>query len=222
MKLYSFHRSSAAYRVRIALNLKGVDYELVPVHLQRDGGEHRKPAYRKVNPQGRVPALQLDDGRVLHQSMAIMEYLESTIPRPALLPADPVAQARVRAVAQMIVADIHPLDNASVLKYLNQRLGQDEAAVKMWYAHWIVEGFAAIEALIEGPHFCFDGTPTLADVCLVPQARNAIVNAVDMTPFPKIAAIYAHCAALPAFVRAHPDNQPDAEPSVGQTLPGVR
>jgi len=222
MKLYSFHRSSAAYRVRIALNLKGVGYELVPVHLQRDGGEHRKPAYRRVNPQGRVPALELDDGRVLHQSMAIMEYLESTIPWPALLPADPVAQARVRAVAQMIVADIHPLDNASVLKYLNQRLGQDEAAVKTWYAHWIVEGFTAIEALIEGPDFCFGGAPTLADVCLIPQARNAIVNAVDMTPFPRIAAIYAHCAALPAFVRAHPDNQPDTEVSAGQGLPGVR
>ena len=199
MKLYSFHRSSAAYRVRIALNLKGVGYELVPVHLQRDGGEHRKPAYRRVNPQGRVPALELDDGRVLHQSMAIMEYLESTIPWPALLPADPVAQARVRAVAQMIVADIHPLDNASVLKYLNQRLGQDEAAVKTWYAHWIVEGFTAIEALIEGPDFCFGGAPTLADVCLIPQARNAIVNAVDMTPFPRIAAIYAYHDAITAL-----------------------
>ena len=222
MKLYSFHRSSASYRVRIALNLKGVDYELVPVHLQRDGGEHRKAAYRAVNPQARVPALQLDDGRVLHQSMAIMEYLEATVPHPALLPGDPVAQARVRAVAQMVVADIHPLDNASVLKYLNQRLGQDEATVKTWYAHWIIEGFNAIEALVEGPKFCFGGVPTLADVCLMPQARNAIVNAVDMTPYPKIAAIYGHCETHPAFVRAHPDNQPDAEPSEGQTLPGVR
>jgi len=222
MKLYSFHRSSAAYRVRIALNLKGVDYGLVPVHLQRDGGEHRKPAYRQVNPQGRVPALELDDGRVLHQSMAIMEYLESAIPSPPLLTGDPVAQARVRAVAQMIVADIHPLDNASVLRYLNQRLGQDAATVKTWYAHWIVEGFTAIEELVEGPQHCFGGVPTLADICLVPQVRNAIVNDIDMTPFPKLAVIYHHCNSLPAFVKAHPDNQPDAEPLEGQTLPGVR
>jgi maleylacetoacetate isomerase len=125
-------------------------------------------------------------------------------------------------VAQMIVADIHPLDNASVLKYLSQRLGQAETAVKTWYAHWIIEGFTGIEALVEGPEYCFGGVPSLADVCLVPQARNAIVNAVDMTPFPKIKAIYEHCARLPAFVRAHPDNQPDAEPPAGQTLPGVR
>jgi maleylacetoacetate isomerase len=222
MKLYSFHRSSASYRVRIALNLKGIDHELVPVHLQRGGGEHRQAAYRAVNPQGRVPALQLDDGRVLHQSMAIMEYLEATIPQPALLPGDPVQQARIRAVAQMVVADIHPLDNTSVLKYLNQRLGQDAATVQEWYVHWIVEGFTAIEALVEGPHFCFGGVPTLADVCLMPQARNAIVNKVDMTPYPKIAAIYEHCAKHPAFVRAHPDNQPDADPSMREGLPGVR
>ena len=210
MKLYSYFRSSAAYRVRIALNLKGIDYELVAVNLRGGDGEQHGAAYRAINPQGRVPALRIGDGRLLYQSMAIMEYLERTIPEPPLLPGDAVAQARVRAVAQMIVADIHPLDNSSVLQYLRRRMGQPEDAIKAWYAHWIVEGFKAIEALVEGPHYCFGATPTLADICLVPQARNAIVNAVDMTPFPKIASILEHCSALPAFVKAHPDNQPDA------------
>jgi maleylpyruvate isomerase len=222
MKLYSFHRSSASYRVRIALNLKGIEYKLVPVNLMREGGEHRQATYRKVNPQARVPALELGDGRVLHQSMAIMEYLEAAHPQPPLLPGDAVEQARIRAVAQMVVADIHPLDNTSVLRYLNQKLGQSAATVQEWYVHWIVEGFTAIEALVEGPRFCFGGVPTLADVCLMPQARNAIVNKVDMAPYPKISAIYQHCARHPAFVRAHPDNQPDADPSLREGLPGVR
>lgn len=210
MKLYSFYRSSTAYRVRIALNLKGIDYELVPVHLQRDGGEQKKPAYRAVNPQGRVPSLQLDDGRVIGQSMAIMEFIDETIPTPRLLPADPVERARVRAVAQMIVADIHPLDNASVLNYLRGPLGHEEPVVQTWYRHWIMEGFNGIEALVEGPDYCFGGVPTLADVCLMPQARNAILNDVGMAAYPRIKAIHDHCAALPAFVSAHPDNQPDA------------
>jgi maleylacetoacetate isomerase len=212
MKLYSFFRSSAAYRVRIALNLKGVQHDLAAVNLlRRGGGEQNDPSYRAVNPQGRVPALELDDGRMLYQSMSIMEYLDEVFPdSPRLLPTDPFERARVRAIAQMIVADIHPLDNSSVLVYLKNRLGQNEAAVKTWYGHWIVEGFTAIEALVEGPEYCFGTTPTLADVCLVPQARNAIVNDVDLIRFPKIASIYANCAGLPAFVAAHPDNQPDA------------
>lgn len=212
--LYSYFRSSAAYRVRIALNLKGIDYDTVPVHLVRDGGEQLKPAYRALNVNGLVPTYV--DGDVnIHQSLAIIEYLEETHPTPALLPADPAARAQVRALALDIAADIHPIDNLRVLRYLKHDLGVSEEQKNAWYVHWIVEGFKALEARLAArpPHggFMFGDTPTLADCCLVPQVYNANRFKVDMTPFPRIAAVNAHCLTLDAFRRATPEAQPDAE-----------
>lgn len=212
--LYSYFRSSAAYRVRIALNLKGLDYEIVPVHLVRDGGEQLKPAYRALNVNGLVPTFV--DGDVnIHQSLAIIEYLEDVHPTPALLPADPVARAQVRALALDIAADIHPIDNLRVLRYLKQDLGVSEEQKNAWYVHWVVEGFTALEARLAAQRspgkFVFGDTPTLADCCLVPQVYNANRFKVDMAPFPRIAAIDAHCQTLDAFRRAAPEAQPDAE-----------
>ncbi|VVD80901.1 maleylacetoacetate isomerase [Pandoraea morbifera] len=212
--LYSYFRSSAAYRVRIALNLKGLDYEIVPVHLVRDGGEQLKPAYRALNVNGLVPTFV--DGDVnIHQSLAIIEYLEDVHPTPALLPADPVARAQVRALALDIAADIHPIDNLRVLRYLKQDLGVSEEQKNAWYVHWVVEGFTALEARLAAQpspgKFVFGDTPTLADCCLVPQVYNANRFKVDMAPFPRIAAIDAHCQTLDAFRRAAPEAQPDAE-----------
>ncbi|AHN75405.1 maleylacetoacetate isomerase [Pandoraea pnomenusa] len=212
--LYSYFRSSAAYRVRIALNLKGLDYEIVPVHLVRDGGEQLKPAYRALNVNGLVPTFV--DGEVnIHQSLAIIEYLEDVHPTPALLPADPVARAQVRALALDIAADIHPIDNLRVLRYLKHDLGVSEEQKNAWYVHWVVEGFTALEARLAAQRspgkFVFGDTPTLADCCLVPQVYNANRFKVDMTSFPRIAAIDAHCQTLDAFRRAAPEAQPDAE-----------
>ncbi|WP_287496213.1 maleylacetoacetate isomerase [Pandoraea sp. CB10b_02] len=212
--LYSYFRSSAAYRVRIALNLKGIDYDTVPVHLVRDGGEQLKPAYRALNVNGLVPTYV--DGDVnIHQSLAIIEYLEETHPTPALLPADPAARAHVRALALDIAADIHPIDNLRVLRYLKHDLGVSEEQKNAWYVHWIVEGFKALEARLAARSsqggFMFGDTPTLADCCLVPQVYNANRFKVDMTPFPRIAAVNAHCLTLDAFRRATPEAQPDAE-----------
>ena len=150
MKLYDYFRSSAAYRVRIALNLKGLAYERHEVHLVRDGGEHLKADYRAINPQARVPALELDDGTILTQSPAILEWIEETHPEPPLLPADPILRARVRAVAAIVACDIHPVNNLAVLKYLRGQLGHDQETVNAWYRHWIEEGFRAIETLVEG------------------------------------------------------------------------
>ncbi|VVD71041.1 maleylacetoacetate isomerase [Pandoraea cepalis] len=212
--LYSYFRSSAAYRVRIALNLKGLDYETVPVHLVREGGEQRKPAYLALNVNGLVPTF-VDEGVNLHQSLAIIEYLEEVHPTPALLPANPVARAQVRALALDIAADIHPIDNLRVLRYLKRDLGVTDAQKDAWYVHWVVEGFAALEARLaaQSPQgrFTFGDTPTLADCCLVPQVYNANRFKVDMTPFPRIAAVNAHCLTLDAFQRAAPEAQPDAE-----------
>lgn len=212
--LYSYFRSSAAYRVRIALNLKGIDYETMPVHLVRDGGEQLKPAYRALNVNGLVPTYV--DGDVnIHQSLAIIEYLEETHPTPALLPADPAARAQVRALALDIAADIHPIDNLRVLRYLKHDLSVTEEQKNAWYVHWIVEGFKALEARLAARssqgRFVFGDTPTLADCCLVPQVYNASRFKVDLAPFPRIAAINAHCATLDAFRRAAPEAQPDAE-----------
>jgi maleylacetoacetate isomerase len=211
MKLYSYFRSSAAYRVRIALNLKGLAYETVPVHLIKDGGHNRRPEFRAVNPQMRVPALIAPDGEVLIQSLAIIEYLEETHPDPPLLPKNPVARAKVRALAQLIACDIHPLNNVGPLRYLKNQMGQEQSAIDAWYHHWVVEGFAALEELIEpGPYACGKEV-TLADVCLVPQVNNARRLKVPLERFPKIVAVDAACLALPAFDRARPENQPDAE-----------
>jgi maleylacetoacetate isomerase len=204
VQLCDFFVSSAAYRVRIALNLKGLAYSSREVHLLRGGGEQFKPEYRAINPQGRVPALILD-GTVLIQSPAILEWLEETHPDPPLLPPEPLARARVRAVAALVACDIHPLNNLSVLNYLRGPLGQEQAAVDAWYHHWILQGFPAIEALIEGNPFCFGDRPTLADVVLVPQVVNARRMQVPLEAFPKILAVDAACAKIDAFQRARPE-----------------
>lgn len=214
MKLYTYFRSSAAYRVRIALNLKGLAYEAVPVHLLRNGGEQLSDGYRAVNPGALVPAVE-DHGAVLHQSLAIIEYLEEQYPGVALLPGDPLGRARVRALAMTIACDTHPLTNLRVLKYLTGTLGQSEEAKMAWYRHWLGKGMAALEShlLRDGltGRFSHGDTPTIADCCLVPQVFNALRFDVDMAPYPTIAGIHANCVALPAFQQAHPAQQPDSE-----------
>ena len=214
MKLYTYFRSSAAYRVRIALNLKGLDYEAVPVHLLRNGGEQLAEAYRAVNPSALLPALD-DDGALLSQSLAIIEYLDETRPQQPLLPADALGRARVRALAQTVACDIHPLANLRVLKYLKGPLGLSEEVKLQWVVHWVSEGMAMLEAhLTRDPHtgrFCHGDTPGLADCCLVPQVFNAQRFDIDMAAYPTVMRIHANCAALPAFVQAHPAQQPDAE-----------
>ena len=210
LKLYSYFRSSAAYRGRIALNLKGLSYEIIPVHLTRGGGEQRRPEYRDINPQKRVPALAVS-GEVLTQSLAIIEYLDETQREPPLLPADPLVRAKVRGVAQAIACDIHPLNNLIVLQYLKRTLGQEQATIDEWYAHWIVEGFEAVEAMIRPGPYAFGAQVTLADVCIVPQVANARRYKVPLERFPRIAGVDAACQKLAAFERARPDNQPDAE-----------
>jgi maleylacetoacetate isomerase len=214
MKLHTYFRSSAAYRVRIALNLKGIDYEAVPVHLIRDGGQHHAPAYLNINPSGMVPTLQ-DERGTLTQSMAILEYLEETHPAVPLLPVDPLGRARVRELAQIVSCDIHPLNNLRVMRYLVDELGISDDAKTTWLKHWIVEGFASVEShLARHPgtgKFCHGDTPTIADCFLIPQAFNAIRFDIDLAPYENIARIYGNCIELPAFVKAHPAQQPDAE-----------
>lgn len=214
LQLYSYWRSSAAYRVRIALHYKGLAFETVPTHLLRDGGEQRKADYLAVNPQGLVPALA-DDGQVIPQSLAICEYLEEVFPRPALLPADPRSRAAVRAMALAVACDIHPLNNLSVLMYLRGELRQGDAAVTRWTSHWIDRGFTALEQLIarnsaDGLH-CFGASVTLADVFLVPQVANSRRVQLDLAPYPTLARVAQHLESLPAFLAARPESQPDAE-----------
>ena len=211
MKLYTYFRSSAAYRVRIALNLKGLSSEMIPIHLLKQGGLNKTPEYRAVNPQMRVPALQLDSGDVLIQSLAIIEYLDEVHPKPPLLPRDPLERAKVRALAQLIACDIHPLNNTSPLRYLKHELGQDQAKIDAWYHHWILEGFEPLEAMLHPVPYAFGSEVTLADICLVPQVANARRLKVPLDRFPKIVAVDAACAKLAAFERARPENQPDAE-----------
>jgi maleylacetoacetate isomerase len=213
MKLYGFFRSSAAFRVRIALHLKGLSYESVAIHLRRS--EQTKPEYRHVNPQALVPALDLD-GHILIQSLAIIEYLEETYPDPPLLPSAPADRARVRALADIVACDIHPINNLRVLRYLAHTFGRDENDVGVWYNHWIDAGFEALEALLaRDPRtgvFCHGDKPGLADIALVPQVVNAGRYRLDMSPYPTIDRIAAACMKLPAFAAAHPDSQPDREP----------
>jgi maleylpyruvate isomerase len=211
VQLYSFFRSSAAYRVRIALGLKGLSYDTVGIHLSKDGGHNRKPDYQAINPQMRVPALKLDSGEILIQSLAIIEYLDEIHPQPPLLPRDPIARAKVRGISQAIACDIHPLNNTSPVRYLKDTLGQEQAALDTWYHHWILEGFAAIENLIGSGPYAFGKDVSLADVCIVPQVANARRFKVPLDRFPKIVAIDAACAKLPAFEAARPEKQPDAE-----------
>ena len=211
MKLYSFFRSSAAYRVRIALNLKGLPYEMVPIHLSKDGGQQRKPDYVAINPQMRVPALVLSSGDVLLQSLAIIEYLDDIHPEPPLLPPDALARAKVRAIAQMVACDIHPLNNLIALQYLKNTLKHAQPEIDAWYHHWVIEGFKAIEAMISPAPYACGAHVSLADLCLVPQVFNARRFKVPLDAFPKIVAADAACLKLAAFDKARPENQPDAE-----------
>lgn len=214
LKLYTYWRSSAAFRVRIALNVKGLDYESVPRHLLRDGGEQRQPDYLSLNPQGLVPGLE-HDGVFLAQSLAICEYLEEIRPEPRLLPGGPRDRAIVRGMALAVACDIHPLNNLRVLQYLRSEFRQDEEAVNRWIRHWIGRGFEALEGWIgrhssDGRH-CYGAGVTLADVFLVPQVFNARRFDLDLAPFPRLAAVSAHLEELPAFAAARPEVQPDAE-----------
>ncbi|WP_445156485.1 maleylacetoacetate isomerase [Halomonas sp. E14] len=210
--LYGYFRSSAAYRVRIALNLKGLAYEQVAVNLVK--GEQRAEENLARNPQGLVPVLETDDGTRLTQSLAICEYLEERHPEPALLPADPASRARVRSLAQLVACEIHPLNNLKVLKYLVHELKLDEAAKLAWYRHWIAEGFTALEARLAGEAatgaFCHGDSPSLADVCLVPQVFNAERFECDLSAYPTIRRIAERCRAMEAFAKAAPGEQPDA------------
>ncbi len=212
MKLYGYFRSSASYRVRIAMALKGLDYDLQPVHLRR--GEQRAQGFLERNPQGLVPALE-DGGAWLTQSLAIMEYLEEQVPEPALLPAGAVDRAWVRALAQVVACDIHPINNLRILQYLERDLGLDDDARGAWARRWIADGFGAMEAMLKndsrtGAH-CFGDHPTLADVCLAPQVFNSQRFAVDLGRFPTLARIHENCMRLPAFRDQAPERQPDAE-----------
>lgn len=211
MKLYSYFRSSAAYRVRIALNLKGISYDMSAIHLTRDGGRQHTPEYRAVNPQARVPALELSNGEILTQSLAIIEYLDEIHPEPPFLPDDAVARAKTRAIAQLIACDIHPLNNLIALQYLKRQLKHEQAEIDTWYHHWILEGFSALESMLgSGPYSCGNKV-TLADICLVPQVANARRLKVPLEKFPKIVAADAACLKLQAFEKARPEQQPDAE-----------
>lgn len=209
MKLYSYFRSSASYRVRIALALKGLSFDTIPIHLAK--GKHNDPAFTRVNRQARLPALELDSGDVLTQSLAIIDYLDETHPRPPLLPGDPIGRAQVRAVAQVIASDIHPLGNLGPRNYLLKTLGLEPDTVDAWTRHWIEDGFRAVEEWIAPGPFCFGANPTLADICLIPQVFNARRYKVDLSPFPKIAAVDEAARADPAFAAAAPEAQPDAE-----------
>jgi maleylpyruvate isomerase len=197
--------------VRIALNLKGIGYEAVPIHLTKDGGRQHSPEFRSVNQHGRVPALALDSGVVLTQSLAIIDYLDETHPKPPLLPADPVARAKVRAFAQIIACDIHPLNNLVALQYLRRALKHEQAEIDTWYHHWVLQGFEALEATIGSGPYAFGSEVTVADICLVPQVFNARRLKVPLEKFPKIVAVEAACLKLEAFDQARPENQPDAE-----------
>ena len=214
MKLYSYFRSSAAFRVRIALNLKKLDYDILPIHLRRN--DQGKPNYRSLNPQGLVPALD-DGGRIFIQSLAIIEYLDELYPQPSLLPQAAADRARVRALADIVACDIHPINNLRVLRYLIHQLGQDETAIAKWYNYWIVAGFEALEPLLASDtrtgRFSHGDSPGIADIALVPQVVNAERYQLDLAPFPTVARIYDNCMRLEAFEAAHPRNQPDYEPT---------
>jgi len=214
IKLYDYWRSSASYRVRIALNLKGLVYEQHPIHLVRDGGEQHTPEYRAVNPQEFVPVL-VDGRRVIRQSLAIIEYLDETYDgEMKLLPTTARDRARVRALAQMVACDIHPLNNRRVMLFLENELGATSEQRGLWMRHWIEDGFRSFETLVDGHpstgRFCEGDAPTVADICLVPQVYNAHRFGVDMSAFPTIERVVAACLELPAFDAARPENQPDA------------
>lgn len=207
LKLYTYWRSTAAYRVRIALNLKGLEYDPIPVHLVKDGGEQHKSEYKAINPQGLVPALITENGDVINQSMAIMEYLEQVYPESAILPSDPLRLAQTRAMAQMIVSDIHPLNNLRVLQKLKQNLEQEQ--VDDWYAHWIHQGFSALERMLQDSPYPFmnESFPCISDICLVAQIYNANRFKVPLVNYPKLLEINDRCMELSAFKNAAPEAQ---------------
>jgi maleylpyruvate isomerase len=209
MKLYGYWRSSSSYRVRIALHHKGIPFDYVPIHLLRDGGEQFGPEHRARSPMAKVPALELPDGRVLTESLAILEYLEETHPERPLLPGDPYLRARARMLAELVNSGIQPLQNLSVLRHVKDALGGDD---KAWLAHWVGGGLAALERAVTetAGAFCVGDAPSLADVCLVPELHFARRNGLDLTALPALVRIDAACQPLPAFVAAHPDVQPDA------------
>jgi len=211
VKLYTYFRSSAAYRVRIALNLKGLSYDMVPVHLTRDGGQQHKLEFQKINPQRRVPALELSSGDVLTQSLAIIEYLDEIEPEPPFLPADALERAHVRALAQIVACDIHPLNNLITLQYLKRVLKHEQAEIDAWYHHWVIEGFTALERMLGPGPYAHGAHVSLADICLIPQVFNARRLKVPLDAFPKIVAVEQACLKLPAFDKTRPENQPDAE-----------
>jgi maleylacetoacetate isomerase len=210
MQLYSFFNSSTSYRVRIALALKGLDYDYKGINIRV--GEQKNDDYRALNPSQGVPLLVEDDGTALSQSMAIIDYLDETHPEPRLLPAEPRARARVLELANAIACDMHPVNNLRILGYLKNRLEVSEEQKNDWYRHWIAEGFGAVEALLEryghGP-YCFGEAPTLADCCLVPQVANAERMGCDLSPYPRVMAVYQHCQRQLAFQQAAPSRQPD-------------
>jgi maleylpyruvate isomerase len=212
MRLHGYFRSGTSHRVRIALNLKGLAYEQVPIHLVK--GEQRQEPYRRLNPQGLVPLLEDGEARV-SQSLAIIEYLERKQPDPPLLPADAVGQARVRSLALICACEMHPLNNLRVLQHLKRTLGLDQAQRDAWCRHWMEEGFAALEQRLAGEaetgRFCHGDRPTMADACLIPQVVSAARWGTDMTPYPTVRTIHAACMELEPFIRAMPANQPDAE-----------
>ena len=211
MKLYTYFRSSAAFRARIALNLKGLKYEPVFVHLAK--GEHRGGAYPQVNPQALLPTLELDDGTRLTQSLAIIEYLDEKHPQPRLIPQESLARARVRSLAYLIACEIHPLNNLRVLQHLKRALGQTQEQIDAWYRHWIADGLAKFEADLgqAKSRFCHGDAPTLADCCLVPQIFNAKRYNSDLSPYPDTMRVFENCMKIEAFDRAQPSKQPDAE-----------
>ncbi|WBY01763.1 maleylacetoacetate isomerase [Ramlibacter tataouinensis] len=212
MKLHNYFRSSASFRVRIALALKGLPYEYLPVHLAK--GEHKQPGYARVSPSLLVPTLETDGGERLGQSMAIIEYLDETHPQPPLLPADPLARARVRALAQLVACEIHPLNNLRVLKYLVHDLKVSEDAKNAWYRHWVREGLLAFERELQQlPRgtYCFGDTPTLADCCLVPQVFNGKRFGADFSGLDRTMAAFEACMQHPAFIQAQPSSCPDNE-----------
>lgn len=214
MKFYGYFRSSASYRLRIALALKGIPHEQASIHLTRGGGEQFAAEFRRLNPQELVPVIE-DNGHILTQSLAILEYLEETHPAPAILPKTPVERARVRALSLVMACEMHPLNNLRVLTYLTKQMGVSEDAKLAWYRHWIALGFTALEGLLAGHpntgRFCHGDTPTMADICLVPQVFNAKRFDCPLDAYPTVMRIHDACQALPAFAAAAPAKQPDAE-----------